>query len=177
MIDQENGDLPHQNLENETHSSKSNDIVIGYIEGVKWTPGLSNRFLNCDLMIVGIGNTSENDLQKISYMESDMGYFGTLSLLERINPKIFICTSFGGKNGDIRFEFLKKLRQERVMLSQANTALPSILPAEIGLQIDLKNLKLIDLQTREHKLPEDLSILRQGSDFSRLLFLHKESLL
>jgi len=177
LIDQENENHPSQNLEKENQSSKSKDIVIGYIEGVKWTSTLANRFLNCDLMIVGVGNTSENDLQKISYMESDMGYFGTLSLLEKINPKIFICTSFGGKNGDIRFEFLKKLRQERVMLLQGNTPSPAVLPGEIGLQIDLKNLKLIDLQTREHKLPEDLSILRQGSDFSRLLFLHKESLL
>ena len=70
-------------------------------------------------------------------------------------PKLLLCSEFGGREGDIRLEVVRKLKNDlyqnffrrmtmkliRIYL-RGSCIQPAILPADVGLYIDLKTLKI-----------------------------------
>lgn len=113
---------------------------IGYISNAGWNPLLAHYLGSCDLLITGFGNTSLSDCNKLSYNIDSLGYYGTATLLEEVAPKLFLSGEFGGREGDIRIEAIQKLRKEWKASSKMGS--PAILPADKGLQICLKTLRV-----------------------------------
>ena len=118
-------------------------IRIGYISHAAWNPLLAHHLGHCDMLITGFGNTSANDINRFSYNSECLGYYGIYTLLEEVTPRLLLCGEFGGREGDIRLETAQKLRQDYTSTSnRSQRNAPVVLPADIGLQINLKTLQL-----------------------------------
>lgn len=146
-------------------------IRLGYISGAAWSPLLAHHLGICEILVSGFGNTSPNDYTKISYQDDSLGYHGTYSLLEEVAPKLFISTEFGGREGDIRLEAIKKLRQD---IANCGRKLPQesvIIPGDIGLHVDLKTLKIKCSVTHQYTNPQTIRITKSTDSFGRLLYL------
>lgn len=155
--------LPHQN--------EGIPIRLGYISGTGWSPLLAHHLGVCDLLLTGFGNTSPNDYSKANYQEDCLGYYGTYSLLEEIAPRLLISAEFGGREGDIRLEAIRRLRQEACASGRASLQETTIIPGDIGLYVDLKNIKIECSVTHESILPNDVRIAKSTDSFGRLLYL------
>ncbi|MFA6914800.1 MAG: hypothetical protein WC222_00240 [Parachlamydiales bacterium] len=145
-------------------------LKLGYISGTSWSPLLSHHLGHCDILFAGFGHTQINDFSKLNYNESCLGYFGTYSLYEEIKPKMLFSCEFDGREGDIRLEISKKIRQETAN-SQTTENSNVILPADTGLFLDLKNLQIRCSVSEELVDPSLVRVVKSGEAFSNLLYL------
>jgi hypothetical protein len=113
---------------------------LGFLSGTPWSPSLANQLGECDLLIAGFGNTTLDDCHRLKYNDECLGYHGTLSLMQAVNPSLLCCTEFGGREGDIRMEVLKKLRQDYALSDSPFLKKSFALPGDNGLLIDLESL-------------------------------------
>jgi len=128
-------------------------IRLGFISESKLTPATSQALGNCNLLIASLSSDPQPEME----------YPRLQHFIEEYKPFIVLCSDFNGFNGDQRLETVKKIRKA----SSGNT---SILPADIGLQIDLKSmqLKCSDLEFVEPNLAR---VVRSTGAFSRLLYV------
>jgi tetratricopeptide (TPR) repeat protein len=159
-------------------------LKLGYASGVSWSPLLGHHLSHCSLLVAGLGNTNSVDYSRASYLDKELGYFGTFSLLEELMPKLLLCSEFGGREGDIRLEVVRKLKNDLYqnflkndtetdsdISEEALVPKPAILPADIGLYIDLKTLKIRCSETGSLVDPSKIKAVRSHGRFSRLLYL------
>lgn len=153
-------------------------LKIGYLSGTPWSPLLGHHMGVCDILFAGFGHTQLNDFSKLNYNESCLGYFGSYSLLDEVKPRLMFCCEFDGREGDIRLEVTKKMRQEFAH-TQTTTSEPShvILPADNGLYLDLKNLNIRCSVSQEMIDPAHVRVVKSGEAFSSLLYLSPGCLL
>lgn len=82
-----------------------------------------------------------------------------------------LLTEFGGREGDIRLEIIKKLRNE---LNSASSLQKSILlPADIGMTIDLNFLQVKCLISGTSVDPHHIHVVAQNDSFGRLNYLSR----
>lgn len=153
-----------------THGDKS-PTRLGYVSGACWSPLLAHNLGICDILVVGFGNTTPGDYTKTSYQDDSLGYHGSYSLLEEIAPHLFVSTEFGGREGDIRLESIKKLREDIAACGRKAPQGSVVVPGDIGLHIDLKNLKIQCSVTGTYTDPQDIRIAKSSDSFGRLLYL------
>jgi tetratricopeptide (TPR) repeat protein len=166
---------------------ESSHLQLGFVSGVSWSPMLGHHLSGCDLLIAGMGNTTSMDYEKVSYLDRELGYFGLFSLLEEIRPKLFICSEFGGREGDIRLEVVRKLRDDlypnfsKNCLDNRNensnpqgSDSSAVIPADVGLYIDLKTMRIRCSETGALVDPSRIKVVRSKGRFSRLLYLADE---
>lgn len=144
---------------------------LGYVSGAAWSPLLAHHLGVCEVLVAGFGNTSPTDYTKTGYQEDSLGYHGTYSLLEEIAPRLFVSTEFGGREGDIRLEAIKKLRQDIAACGRKAPQETTVIPGDIGLYIDLKALKVQCSVTHAYIEPQNISIAKSTDSFGRLLYL------
>ncbi len=145
-------------------------VHLGYVSGTNWSPFLANDLLDCDLLITGFGHTSSDDYKKIQYNEDSLGYFGCFTLLEELRPRLMLCTEFDGRDGDIRLDIIKKMRQEYVCTDAEKNA-PCILPGSTGLFVDLKSFKILCSSTQCPIDLEHIRAVKTGRPFQPFLYL------
>lgn len=143
---------------------------IGYLSGTPWSPLLSHHLGPCDILFAGFGHTQVNDFSKLNYNDNCLGYYGIYSLADEIKPRMLFTCEFDGREGDIRLEVNKKMRQE---LTHPHTTETSqvILPADNGLYLDLKNMQLRCSVSEEMVDPTLVRVVKSGEAFSKLLYL------
>lgn len=154
-------------------SEAKKSVKMGYLSGTPWSPLLSHHLGYCDILFAGFGHTHMNDFGKLNYNERCLGYFGTYSLLEEIKPRLLFCCEFDGREGDVRLEVCKKLRQE--LNAEASSQI--ILPADNGLFLDLSHLKVRCSVSHALITPTDVKVVKSGEAFSSLLYLAPSCLL
>lgn len=152
-------------------------IRIGYISATPWSPLLAHHLGSCDMLITGFGTTNPNDYGKLNYNETSLGYFGTFSLLDEVRPKLLLCTEFDGREGDIRLEVAKKLRAEFNKSQTKNYHPTTILPADIGLFIDLNTQKVECSITKTQLAPENVVVVKSSETFGALQYLSSSCIL
>jgi hypothetical protein len=150
---------------------KERPLRIAYISETAWTPFLAHDVANCDLLIAGFGNTSADDYQKIRYNENCLGFFGCLSLLEELKPRLMICTEFDGRDGDIRLEIIKKLRNDYIPGQAEDSRQPTIIPGNTGLFLDLKEFKILCNSSRKLTALEEILAIKINDKFHPFLYL------
>lgn len=155
---------------NPEDSSQTRSVHVGYASGTPWSPMLASYMSGCDLLIVGIENSSPNDYQKQSYNEDSLGYYGASSLALEAAPRLLICSEFGGHEGDIRLELIQKMRRE----VSSETV---ILPGDAGLNIDLKTLTVRCTVTGVAVDPACLRIAKSRQAFGHLQYLSPDCIL
>lgn len=142
--------------------------AIGYVAGVPWSPLLAHNLGRCDLLVTGFDHTCQADYCKTQYNEDCLGYFGTYSLTEEVAPRILLCCEFSGRDGDIRLEAVKKMRQEYAYSQHSGTA---ILPGDNGLYVDLKSLQIRCSITSRPIDPSQARVIRTNDSFGKLQYL------
>ncbi|MFQ5729395.1 MAG: hypothetical protein ACE5GN_03445 [Waddliaceae bacterium] len=150
---------------------------IGYISGAAWSPLIAHNLGSCDILITGFGNTNPNDYGKLNYNETTLGYFGTYTLLEEVKPRLLFCTEFDGREGDIRLEVTKKLRKEYETANSPSQSLPTILPADNGLFVDLESLRIECSVSKTLLDPKDVLVVKTNDTFGGLRYLSPKCLL
>lgn len=151
--------------------NEANSIRLGYLSGMGWSPLLAHHLGPCEVLLAGFGNTLPTDYSRLSYNEDCLGYYGCYTLLHEVNPHLLLLTEFGGREGDIRLEIVKKIRADRNHDELCSLNQTAILPADIGLTIDLHSLKAHCSMT-QHEVPSnDLCVVASASDFGQLQYL------
>lgn len=146
-------------------------ISLGYVSGNGWSPLIGHHLGPCDILIAGFGTTNSNDFNKESYLDDCLGFSGSYSLFEETSPKLMLCTEFSGREGDLRLEVVKKMRQ-LYSQSQRNHKQPgSVLPADIGLFVDLKTQQIRCSLTQALVDATSIQVVRSSPAFGRLNYL------
>lgn len=149
-------------------------IRVGYASGTPWSPSLAEHFIGCDLLVVGIEETGPEDFRRTRYNTRSLGYFGCLSLLEEVTPRLVLCSEFCGAEGDIRVELVRKLRED---YHPHQTRRTTILPGDAGLSIDLTTLQVRCATTRSFVDPSQVHVVRTNDQFGPLRYLAPQSLI
>ncbi len=157
-------------------AKKGRLVTIGYISGTAWSPLISHHMgSSCDILITGFENTNSQDYEKQTYNDDCLGYHGIYSLMEEISPRLLLCCEFGGREGDIRVELVKKLRQEQtsemVAERQSPALLPVVLPGDTGLFIDLKTLQIQCSVSKTLVDPAQVHVVKSVDAFGNLRYL------
>lgn len=149
----------------------SHVVRIGYISGAPWSPLLAHHLGKCDVLIAGFGSTNANDYGKLKYNETSLGYFGSYSLLEEVQPHLFLASEFNGNQGDIRLEVIKLMRQEYARTYPNARHTPALLPADPTLFVDLQTLNIQCSITKMAVIPAQIRIVKSQASFGNLRFL------
>jgi len=142
---------------------------IGYISGCSWSPMLPVRLKGCDILCLGVGYSTQEDLTLQKHLHDCLGFYGIHSLLEHLEPKILLCSEFTSQMGDLRLEFVHELRQ-------ANTSL-TILPADFGFYLDLQKQRLRCSISNKLLDIQHVKVTRNQGSFSKLHYLSEDSVL
>ncbi len=152
-------------------SSERNSVKIGYLAHTAWNPLLAHHLGHCDLLITAFGNTNPNDYNKISYNQDSLGYYGIYTLMEEVLPRLLLCGEFEGREGDIRVEAAQKLRIEYSKSSALIKNAPAVLPADIGLLIDLLTFHIQCSVSDEWVDPSQVKVVKTARAFGQLEYL------
>lgn len=146
-------------------------LRLGYLSGSGWSPLLSHHLGFCDVLLTGFGNTNPNDYTKLSYNEDSLGYHGTYTLLEEVAPRLLLSAEYGGREGDIRIEVLKKMRNEYAERHHSARQTSVILPADIGLLLDFRTLQIKCSVSQAYVEPTRIHVVKSSESFGRLHYL------
>lgn len=144
-------------------------LKLGYLSGLAWSPLLAHHLGHCDLLLTAFGNTNPNDYSKLGYNEDSLGYFGTSTLLEELAPRLMLLTEFGGREGDVRIEVVKKIRSEYARNSSQLSS--SLLAGDVGLIVDLNSLNIKCSISEALVAPRDVSVVASSESFGHLRYL------
>lgn len=153
-------------------SQEKSSVRIGYVGHSCWNPLLAHHLGSCDLLMTGFGHTTPNDYNKISYPQDCLGYYGNYTLLEEVAPKLLLIGEYSGREGDIRLEVSQKIRNEWVSRTGlGNKKSPSVLPADTGLFLCLKSLKIHCPVTNTWVDPAQIRVIKTSDSFGQLRYL------
>lgn len=144
-------------------------LKIGYLSGLAWSPLLAHHSGYCDIVMAAFGNTTASDYSKSGYNDDSLGYYGISTLLEELSPRLMLLTEFGGREGDIRIEVVKKMRAESVKNSSQMPT--TVLAADVGLVIDLETLKVKCSISESSVAAKDVCVVASNDCFGRLRYL------
>jgi hypothetical protein len=158
-------------LELKAADEVGSSLQLGYLSTMKWTPLIAHYLGRCDLLLASFGNTCHGDYSKLSYNEDCLGYHGVYSLLEELSPRLLLLTEFGGREGDLRLEIVKKLRADSLQNLQRAQQPTTILPADVSCQVDLKSLQIKCSKSNSFVPLAHLHVVAADESFGRLCYL------
>lgn len=145
--------------------------TVGYLSPAPWSPTLVNHLGHCDLLIAGFGHTNADDYGKRKYNDDCLGYFGSYSLMESVQPQLMLCSDFDGREGDIRLEVVKMLRQQSVAERPNDMRVTMVLPADSRLLLDLLTLQVQCSVTRANVHATQVSVIKTSESGGNLQYL------
>lgn len=146
-------------------------ISVGYVSNAPWADFIGKKLGHCDLLIAGFGHTNLDDYSKNAYNDDCLGYFGTYSLMEAVKPLLLLCSDFNGREGDIRLEVVKLLRQQYLESHPHAEQPPVVLPADSKLVLDLMNLHVQCSVTNIKVHPLHISVIKTSEGGGHLQYL------
>ena len=148
-------------------------LSLGYVSGTPWSSDLVKSLGGCDILVAGLEHTSPEDYEKLHYQSDSLGYFGTYTLLQEAQPRLLIIGELSGKEGDVRLELTRKMREEALNVAPQAT----ILPADVGLYLDLNAHRLRCTMTGTFVDPEAMRIIKPHEPFGMLQYLSPHCML
>lgn len=118
---------------------------IYYTSDTKYNEIICNMAKDSEIVVANLSSVYEEDLLKIKGKETHLGYWGCYRILENMSdnpPAFFLVSEFWNGKTDIRFDVVKFLKEEAGKLCEKMRTNTKIIPAEIGMQIDLEKLKI-----------------------------------
>ena len=118
---------------------------IYYTSDTRYNKTISNMAKDSEIVVANLSSVYENDILKEKLKETHLGYWGCYRLLEDMRdnpPAFFLVSEFWNGKTDIRFDIVKFLKEEVRNLYKKIGSNTKIIPAEIGMQIDLEKLQI-----------------------------------
>ncbi|MBA3237128.1 MAG: hypothetical protein H0T62_02105 [Parachlamydiaceae bacterium] len=150
-------------------ANETQELKVGYLSGLAWSPLLIHHLGYCDLLLAGFGNTNYNDYSRLEFTEDSLGYSGCSTVLEELAPKLLLLTEFAGREGDIRIEVIKKMRSDCYQDDSHQTS--ALLPADVGLTVDLNNLHVKCSISKKFVPAGQTHVVAGSNSFGRLSYL------
>lgn len=154
----------------ELHSSKTSlqPLSFGLASGIPWSPLLAKNLQGCDVLVAGFEKTNADDYSQVKCNDDCLGYFGTYRLVSEAHPRLLLCCEFSGREGDIRVEVVKKMREE---LRRKMGKEPVILPGDTGLYLDLDTFRVQCSVSRALVDPQKIRVAKSSESFGDLQYL------
>jgi tetratricopeptide (TPR) repeat protein len=154
----------HLGIRLDLRDAQGKEIYFGYVSGATSAPMAAQHLKQCDVIVGGFGNSNDEG----NHAES-LGYFGSLALMQEATPRLFLCTEFGGREGDTRIEIAKKLRAESQFLAKT-----VVLPGDVGLLLDLEQHHVQCSFSQKWVSPGEIRALKSKEPFGKLAYLSSE---
>lgn len=139
---------------------------IFYTSDTKYQDLLTRAAIGSDIVIANISSVYEDDLLRIKPKSTHLGYMGCYNLLKSLEehpPSYFLLSEFWNAKTDIRFDIARYLKDEISGYRMGKLGKTSIIPADIGTQIDLMQLSIQCSVCKEYT--KDFVIMRpQGEE-------------
>lgn len=139
---------------------------IFYSSDTKYQEYLGQAAIGSDVVIANISSVYEDDLLRIKPKSTHLGYMGCYNLLKSLEeypPSYFLISEFWNAKTDIRFDIARYLKDEISGNRRGKLEETSIIPADLGTQIDLMQLSVQCSVCKEYT--KDFVIIRpQGED-------------
>ena len=145
--------------------------TVGFLSQAPWAEDQNAFLSSCQTLILGIGETSFEEITGQSHPTTSLGTAGITNILDNTTTRLAIISELGMSEGDIRIESLQYLRDE---LKQPSTV---ILPAEEGMTIDLETLHMTARGLDTPTPVRSIRAVRSAGPFSHLTFLDELSIL
>lgn len=155
--------------ESQITSGSSSSISLGYVSGSGYSPLLAHHLTGTDILVLGFESTGSDDYNKLRYNSDSLGYYGTQTLSQEISPGMVISCEFSGREGDIRVEATRKLREECCFSSQKGSN--TILPGDTGLTVDLETQRVKCSVTGNYVDPSRVRVVKNRDSFGNLQYL------
>ncbi len=147
---------------------KQAPLKLGYVSGCPWSPLLAPHLEGCQVLLAGVGYTTEDDFKQNKYLSDCLGYHGLLSLLKTLSPEILICLEFSGHKGDLRLELVNQIRH--VCHNEKSTA---SFAGDLGLYLDLQLMQIRCNATKNLFPPQEIFTAQMQDSYSQLQYLSK----
>lgn len=128
---------------------ENEERVLVYTSDTKYYTELKEELSNADIVIANISGIYEDDYLMVKAKDRHLGYFGCRKLLEACltdRIRYFIISEFWNGTRDIRFSIPRDLqiiaKDKAVEKGRSDGNLLRVIPGEIGLEIDLKTLRI-----------------------------------
>lgn len=124
-----------------TFQGAGEERKIAYTSDTRFFPDLVQKVCGADVLIANISSIYEDDYMLVKEKIKHLGYYGCYYLIKGIQkcekkPKFVLISEFWNGKGDLRYDVTSQLSKE---LSSKDI---HILPAENGMVIDVKVLKM-----------------------------------
>lgn len=142
---------------------------IFYSSDTRYREEFSDIAADSDVVIANISSIYEDDLLRLKLKETHLGYMGCFKLLEALRnnpPALFLLSEFWNAKADIRFDVARYLKEEILCLDKKAFAKTKVIPAEIGMQVDLKFLEMQCTVCR--KFTNDYIIIRPTEQYGEI---------
>lgn len=140
---------------------RSKSLTLGYVSQANQAPFIHHHLGQCDLLLVGLG---ENHHLFPPHDNSFISRCNAINaMISEFAPKLVLLTEFDGLEGDNRLEMTMRLREDSLKGVGS-----TIVPADIGLFVDLETMQIRCASTGEQIDAERIHIVRSAGIFSRL---------
>lgn len=157
----------------ETKEVRPQKCSIGYLSGSGWCLEMVALCTGCDLLFASFGRTEVDECEKAYYLSTCLGYYGASTLAHEVRPALLLLGEFDSRSGDLRTDVVGQLRDECRRSGEGVT----VLPAEVGLTIDLHQLKVRCTMSEQWAKPDEICLVRPTRPFGPLHLLSSSSLL
>lgn len=142
---------------------------LGFVLNSPWSPMLPIQLKGCDLLCLGIGRVSLDEITQNKCHLDCLGYRGVLSIIQLVKPELVLCTAFECDGVDWRLDVMRELRHQ--------TGIARIFPVDSGFTINTDCKKIHCPQDNDWRAPEFVRAVRSDGDFSKLEYLSSDSLI
>jgi hypothetical protein len=146
-------------------------LSIGFLSQAPWHEAQNAFLSSCQTAVLGIGETSFEEIASLTPNPSSLGYSGVIKILDNEAIRLAVIAEQGFSEGDIRIESLKRLREE--LHRQTST----VIPAEEGTTIYLDSLHMTAPGLQTPTSIRSIRVMRSEGSFSRLAFLDEAAVL
>ncbi len=150
---------------------KTQERNVGFTGDTKWLETLGTNLKQSDVIVCNFSATRDADLSEKDGKKDHLGIMGLLNLINATAAKIYVVTEFWGQLGDIRVPVVKHLLERVIQDGKRSDNMPVILPADIGLIIDVENLTVMCSHCKKFFSPEKIIAISIAPSFGKILYL------
>jgi len=148
-------------LENEDGTSA---IVIGYTGDTTYSVELARYLADVDVLLAHVSQPDPSELIDVEFFKDDhLGYNGVTELVRELKPKLTLVGEFWAGLDDLRLEIVGGIR--------SRTGIPSVIPACLGLRLNLTDLTIRCTKCANGCRVESIKVTPPTSPFGDLGYL------
>ncbi len=144
-------------------------IKIGLTSDTKYFPGLSEKLVDCDLIIPHFGMLDKKELddENDDGHDTHLGFNGMKKLIEGTNADLYAITEFWGGRGDFRIDLIRKI----IFDLNENKKNKHIIAGDVGCKIKLPSKHIICSNCNTVSNYKTTSTVRPEKAFGKLRYL------